>query len=157
MRLITYICTSIALFFATAVAVAQEPMRLPVDADKLSIVSNGKILATFDIEIAARHEQQAAGLMHRVDLPKDRGMLFVFEDEQERFFWMQNTPTPLDIIYADTYGEIVHVAANTTPFSTVPIPSRLPAKYAFEIRANLSSMLGVSVGDTLVHTLIEKK
>ncbi len=157
LRLITQVLAFIALLLGTAFAVAQEPMRLPVNSDKLEIVSNGKVLASFDIEIAMRAEEQAAGLMHRVDLPKDRGMLFVFDDEQERFFWMKNTPTPLDIVYADTYGEIVHVAANTTPFSTVPIPSLLPAKYAFEIHANLASELGVAVGDSLVHALIEKK
>lgn len=132
-------------------------MRLPVHPDKLSIISLDELIASFDIEIARTVEQRSAGLMHRRDLPKDRGMLFEFEDVSERFFWMQNTPTPLDIIYADEFGTIVHIAQNTTPFSTIPIPSRQPAKYAFEIHAGLSAQLGIEAGDRLSHTIIEKK
>lgn len=132
-------------------------MRPPVHADKLVVKSEGDEVTSFDIEIAGTENERSAGLMHRVDLPKDRGMLFVFEDVSERFFWMKNTPTPLDIIYADQVGEIVFIAENTVPFSTVPIPSQFPAKYAFEIHAGLSKQLGIAAGDQLVHTIIEKK
>ena len=132
-------------------------MRLPIHVDRLAIMSDGDEISTYDIEIAETEAQRSAGLMHRTDLPKDRGMLFVFDDVSERFFWMKNTPTPLDIIYADRIGKIVHIAENTVAFSTNAIPSRFPAKYAFEIHAGLSKQLGISAGDQLVHTIIEKK
>ncbi len=140
-----------------ACAHAQEPMRQPIHIDRLVVQSDGKEITTFDIEIAQTDDQRSAGLMYRTDLPKDRAMLFVFEDDSERFFWMKNTPTPLDIIYADRGGKIVSIAENTVPFSTIAIPSHLPAKYAFEIHAGLSKELGISLGDHLVHTIIEKK
>jgi len=38
--------------------------------------------------------------MFRDELPRNRGMLFVFPDERRRSFWMKNTRIPLDIIYA---------------------------------------------------------
>lgn len=132
-------------------------MRLPLHVDQLTVMSDGNEISSFDIEIAGTDEQRSAGLMHRTDLPRNRGMLFVFDDVSERFFWMKNTPTPLDIIYADEFGKIVHLAENTVPFSTNAIPSRFPAKYAFEIHAGLSKTLGISPGDQLVHTIIEKK
>lgn len=131
-------------------------MRLPVHADKMVIMSDSNEIASFDIEIAGTVDQRSAGLMHRTDLPKSRGMLFEFDGVSERFFWMKNTPTPLDIIYADQIGKIVHIAENTVPFSTNAIPSRFPAKYAFEIHAGLSKELGISAGDQLVHTIIDK-
>ncbi len=132
-------------------------MRLPIHIDRLTIQSDANELASFAIEIAVTDEQKSAGLMHRTDMPKDRGMLFVFDDVSERFFWMKNTPTPLDIIYADQFGKIVHIAQNTVPFSTNAIPSRFPAKYAFEIHAGLSNSIGISTGDILVHTIIGRE
>lgn len=129
-------------------------MRLPVDEAAATIMRDGETLATFDIEIARTVEQRSNGLMHRRDLPKDRGMLFVFDDESIRYFWMENTPTPLDIIYADSMGRIVHIAANTTPFSRAPISSMQPARYALEIHAGLSASMNVNMGDTIVHRVI---
>lgn len=141
-------------FFAVACGNAQEPMRLDVDPQKLTIVDQTKSVAEFDIEIARTDAERSAGLMHRTDLPEDRGMLFIFDGEEQRFFWMQNTPTPLDIIYADARGTIVHIARQTTPFSTDPIPSRKPAQYAFEIHAGFSQKLGIDIGQTLKHGAI---
>ena len=132
-------------------------MRQPIHVDRLAIQSDGKEIMSFDIEIAETENQRSAGLMHRTDLPKDRGMLFVFDSVSERFFWMKNTPTPLDIIYADRVGKIVYIAENTVPFSTIAIPSRFPAKFAFEVHAGLTKELGISAGDQLLHTIIEKK
>jgi len=141
-------------FFAAACGNAQEPMRLDVHAEKLTIFNQSETVAQFDIEIARTEAQRSAGLMHRVDLPESSGMLFVFDGEAQRFFWMQNTPTPLDIIYADAKGVVVHIARDTTPFSTTPIPSRAPAQYAFEIHAGFSQKLGINVGQTLKHPVI---
>lgn len=157
LRLVSKFLTVFFFLFAAACANAQEPMRLPVEPDKLVVVSNGKEVTSFDIEIAKTDDQKSAGLMHRVDLPKNRGMLFVFDDDSQRYFWMKNTPTPLDIIYADQLGKIVHIANNTVPFSTASISSLYPAKYAFEIHAGLAEELGIAAGDHLVHTIIEIK
>lgn len=129
-------------------------MRLPVDDIPAKIMRDGATLATFDIEIARTVEQRSNGLMYRRDLPKDRGMLFVFDDEGIRYFWMENTPTPLDIIYADSTGRIVHIAAHTTPFSRAPISSVQPARFALEIHAGLSASMNISVGDIIVHHVV---
>lgn len=149
--------TALLFLLTAACANAQEPMRQPIHVDRLAIQSDGKEIMSFDIEIAETENQRSAGLMHRTDLPKDRGMLFVFDSVSERFFWMKNTPTPLDIIYADRVGKIVYIAENTVPFSTIAIPSRFPAKFAFEVHAGLTKELGISAGDQLLHTIIEKK
>lgn len=148
---------SIALFVwlsCSFAAIAEEPMRLPVDDSAVVILRDGMPIAQFDIEIAATTAERSNGLMHRRDLPKDRGMLFVFEDEGMRYFWMENTPTPLDILYMDNNGRIVHVAADTVPFSRVPIPSMKPARYALEIHAGLSAAFNIRVGDQISHSVI---
>lgn len=135
-------------------AIAQEPMRLDVDPTTARIERDGRLKAEFFIEIATTSDQRSNGLMHRRDLPKDRGMLFVFEGEAIRYFWMENTPTPLDIIYADADGVIVHIARDTVPFSRMPIPSIAPAQYALEVHAGLSAQAGIEPGDRIAHPKI---
>ena len=145
------------LFVAAAASPvrAQEPMRLPVDPVALQVVGvDGGTKARFDLEIARTGAQRARGLMHRTDLPGDRAMLFVFDAEAPRSFWMQNTPTSLDIIFADRGGVIVRVAERTVPFSTASIRSGAPARYVLEVHAGTAERLGIAVGDRLEHPAI---
>lgn len=134
---------------------ADEPMRLPVDAAALDVIgADGETKARFDLEIARTGAERARGLMHRTDLPEDRAMLFVFDAEAPRSFWMQNTPTSLDIIFADGAGTIVRVAERTVPSSTTPIRSGAPAQYVLEVHAGTAERLGIAAGDRLVHPAI---
>lgn len=76
-------------------------------------------------------------------------MLFVFPEEQPLSFWMKNTPLPLDIIYINTDFTIVHIATNTTPYSTAQIPSRHPAKYVLEVNGGFCQQQGIVAGDQI--------
>lgn len=40
----------------------------------------------FQVELAETEEQQEQGLQNRDALPENEGMLFVFEEEEPRFF-----------------------------------------------------------------------
>ena len=102
---------------------------------------------TFVVEVAATDLQRARGLMFREEMAEDHGMLFIFEGEGERFFWMKNTPLPLDIIYISTAGRIVSIAEDTTPFSEAVIPSGEPARFVLELNAGTSRNLAIAVGD----------
>ena len=79
----------------------------------------------------------------------ERGMLFVFEDDRPRGFWMYNTPTPLDIAYIRSDGTIVTIRT-MKPFDTATYPSVEPARYALEIRAGRFAELGIFEGDQVV-------
>lgn len=65
-------------------------------------------------------------------LPQDRGMLFIFEEQQPLSFWMANTPLPLDIFFVNKDMEIVRIHRNTQPFSEENFTSDAPAIYAVE-------------------------
>ncbi len=52
-------------------------------------------------EIADTSDERQQGLMCRAVVPEGTGMLFVFEGENRRGFWMFNTYVPLDIVYLD--------------------------------------------------------
>lgn len=115
-------------------------------SEKLAITSSAKV-HVFDAEIAATDAERAQGLMFRTKMPSDHGMLFIFDGEGDRYFWMKNTPLPLDIIFIDASGKIVSIAANTVPYSEKVIPSGAPARFVFEINAGLSAELGLKSGD----------
>lgn len=93
--------------------------------------------------------KEREGLMHVTeDELGDKGMLFVFDDEQTRGFWMKNTITSLDIVFARMDGTIV--ATHTMPPLTLQTFSSIePAMFALEIRAGRLAELGVAAGDHL--------
>lgn len=101
------------------------------------------------VELALTRETQARGLMFRTELAEGDGMLFVFEDEAERTFWMSNTPIPLDILYIRGDRSIRTIAARTTPYSESRIPSRGPVRYVLEVPGGWAERHGVKPGDTV--------
>ncbi len=63
-------------------------------------------------EIADTPAKRSQGLMFRTRMAPDRGMLFTFPEFQEPgywTFWMKNTKMPLDILWLDQDGTIVHI------------------------------------------------
>lgn len=105
--------------------------------------------ATVTVELALTPEEQTRGLMFRTELDEDAGMLFVFDRDKERSFWMSNTPIPLDIIYIRSDATIVSIAANTVPYSERSIPSRGPARYVLEVPGGWAKRHGVKPGDPM--------
>jgi hypothetical protein len=101
------------------------------------------------VELALTRESQARGLMYRTELAEGAGMLFVFDDEAERQFWMSNTPIPLDIVYIKGDATIVSIAENTTPYSEKMIPSRGKVRYVLEVPGGWSQRHGAKPGDRL--------
>ena len=93
-------------------------------------------------------ELRTRGLMYRDSLGADRGMPFVYPDEQMRGFWMKNTRIPLDIAFADSAGRIVWID-QMAPLDTDSTSSRYPAKYALEMNQGWFAAHGVAVGATL--------
>ena len=81
--------------------------------------------------------------MYRNELPAFSGMLFIFPQEALLSFWMKNTPLPLDIIYINASFTIVHIAENTTPYSTAGIPSKHPARYVLEVNGGFCQQHGI--------------
>jgi uncharacterized membrane protein (UPF0127 family) len=107
----------------------------------------------FDVEIAADDASRTRGLMFRDVMPKDHGMLFVFESEEPLAFWMKNTRIPLDILYFDKALRLVSVAAGVPPCTTSSCPSYPsagPASFTLELNAGLARQLGVKPGDALL-------
>lgn len=114
----------------------------------------------FLLEVADTGEERARGLMNRPSLPPDRGMLFVWEVESVRGFWMLNTLIPLDILFID--GQLTVVDIQTmVPEPEVPASeltiyqSAGPAQYALEVNAGAAERCGIAVSDTVTLELAQ--
>ncbi|MEX2604959.1 MAG: DUF192 domain-containing protein [Gracilimonas sp.] len=101
--------------------------------DEVTFLNNtGNEIATIKVALADDNNKRNQGLMDVNELPADAGMLFIFPDENNRSFYMANTPLPLDIIFVNSDSTIVRIHHNTTPFSSNQLPSGQPAKYVVE-------------------------
>ena len=103
---------------------------------------------TFTLEVAETDQTRKYGLMNRSSMPADRGMLFVFEDEDVRGFWNHNVFFPLDIIFLDSGGQVVSIRQMAAKDES-PINSGPPMRYAVELNQGMAAELGVDVGDVL--------
>ena len=87
------------------------------------------------------------GLMYRDKLAPDRGMIFPFDPPRDASFWMRNTLIPLDMIFVRADGSIANIAANTVPYSEVPMTSEGPVAAVLEIAGGRAAELGIKPGD----------
>ncbi len=113
----------------------------------LSILTDNGDYHEFTVEIATSPEKMKAGLMFRDSLSEDHGMLFVYPNIGETAMWMKNTKIPLDMLFIDATGKIVHVHENAHPYDETPIPSRFPVKATLEIKGGQAALLGIKAGD----------
>ena len=101
----------------------------------LEIINDTGKLIKYHVEIAKTSEEQAEGLMHRLELKKNEGMLFLFDNEKKASFWMKNTLIPLDIIFINKNGSINKIYKNTIPKSKKRIISKGEVLAVLEINA----------------------
>lgn len=114
------------------------------------IKPDGKtLIKKIDVEIADNHDEIMQGLMYRKSMDDNKGMLFIFEEEEPQSFWMKNTIMPLDIIYVNSKKEIVKIFKNTIPFSESSLPSVKPTLYVVEVAAGYTERYGVKEGDLI--------
>src|SRR5262245_30249841 len=60
----------------------------------------------FNVELADTMERRERGLMFRMEMAPNDGMLFVYDRPQQMTFWMHNTYLPLDMIFVRANGTI---------------------------------------------------
>ena len=105
-----------------------------------------------EVQIADTDPRRIRGLMFQEELPFDQGMLFVFENSNKQSIWMLNMQFPLDIIWLDDDGKVVHIEKNVPPcktaLETVTCPSYKGggnnAKYILEVTAGFVDEFNIS-------------
>lgn len=105
--------------------------------------------STIGLEVAQTQQQQAMGLMYRITLQDNRGMLFAFDPPQPVSFWMKNVRIPLDMIFLQD-GEVKAIAASVPPCTAEPCPTygpRTAVNQVIELRGGRAAELGLQVND----------
>lgn len=84
--------------------------------------------------------------MGRENLDENRGMLFVYERDAKKSFWMKNTTIPLSIAYIAADGTIREIY-DMEPLSTRTVDSRYSVRYALEVNQGAFERHGIKAGD----------
>ena len=114
--------------------------------------------SVLQVEVMVKDEDRAMGLMFRPSLPKDRGMLFIFERSDFHSIWMKNCKFPIDIVWLDEDKKVVHVAESVPPCKADPCPVYNPLRrgaYVVELNAGQARREKAVLGSTFGFTLPE--
>lgn len=119
------------------------------------VFTNGENRIDVKLEVADTPEEREDGLMNRSSLEPRSGMIFVYNEEDDRSFWMKNTYIPLDIIFLDSDKRIISVEKaypqpNTSDEDLRRYRSEEPAQYVVELPQNFSEKYSLGKGDELV-------
>ena len=99
------------------------------------------------LEVAATPAARERGLMYRSALADGRGMLFVFDQDDDHGFWMKDTLIPLDMVFIAADRRIVGIHPDATPLSTTPISVGKPSRWVLEVPGGWAARHGVARGD----------
>jgi len=130
-------------------ACAQTSSDLPVQTAKLGNV-------TLSIEIAYTPDTMEKGLMFHAPLSLNQGMLFVFNPPQMATMWMKNMQFPIDMIWLDNNGNILHIEKSlppcTGPDSSCPVYDGNSQKtsYVLEVASGFVDHYGIDTQSKFV-------
>ena len=113
--------------------------------------------ASFQVEIADTERMRRRGLMHRDQLPRGRGMLFVFEEAGPVSFWMKNTLISLDMLFMDESGQVVSIHERAEPQSLQSIHGGNAIRYVLEINGGVSDRFGITIGTQARHPAFDQQ
>jgi uncharacterized protein len=98
------------------------------------------------VERALDDTTRARGLMYRTRLAADAGMLFSWNVEEPRSFWMLNTCIPLDMLFIAADGTIVGILEQVPTLNTLPRGVPCPAAHVLEVNAGWTRQHGIEPG-----------
>jgi uncharacterized membrane protein (UPF0127 family) len=130
----------------------QETRQLSYTATVTFIEQSNEDVISVRAAVADDDDSRSEGLMNVHNLPDDAGMIFIFDDEAPRSFWMANTPISLDILFVNSEMEIVRIHRNTPPYSHENIVSEAPAKYVVEVNAGFTLNHDIREGMKISYT-----
>jgi uncharacterized protein len=124
-------------------------------SDLKTIVTVNGFKLTADLAIT--DEQKAEGLAVKDFLKENEGMLFIYEQPSNQSFWMKDMKFPIDIIWLDSNGTVVHIEQNLQPCVSVlncPIYTPdLEAMYVLETVAGFSQRHNIVNGTNIDFSL----
>lgn len=150
--LLLLVITAALFFFGPGSSGNIELPFLPQVPKMANLQINNIILK---VEVADTQAKRSKGLGGRTSLPKDQGMLFVFERADKYPFWMKGLTFPLDFVWIRG-DKVVDILSNVPPPAPNQKDSDLPIYSAkveidkvLEINGGMARQLNIQVGDTV--------
>lgn len=123
------------------------------ETTSLTFLERGVAIKIF---IADTEEERVRGLSGVKKLKQNEGMLFIFQDEDDRTFWMKDMNFPLDAVWIDENFSVVGVTENITNKPPVVVfKSPSPVKYVLEVNAGFVKKFMIKVGDRVSYDLFK--
>jgi uncharacterized membrane protein (UPF0127 family) len=104
--------------------------------------------ARYTVRVVSSGDEREKGLSGTASLARDKGMLFVFDEDKQWGIWMKDMNYAIDILWLDQSKTVVDMAENATPASypkTIFKP-KVPARYVLELAAGSVSDASIAVG-----------
>ena len=101
------------------------------------------------VELARTDSSRQRGLMYRTRLDENGGMLFSWDDDSPRTFWMHNTCIPLDMLFVASSGVISGVLEQVPVLNDQPRGVPCPVAHVLEVNAGWVRAHGVKPGQRL--------
>ncbi len=109
-----------------------------------------------EVQVADTPPRQLRGLMFQERLPYDQGMIFAYDEPGYYSLWMLNMQFPLDMIWFDGQGRVVHIETGVPPcksaLETVGCTAVNPdavALYVLEVTAGFVDEFGITEDSVL--------
>ena len=110
---------------------------------------------TINAEIAATRNRRDTGLMNRMMIAPDSGMIFVWPADQSNLavaFFMRDTHFDLSIAFLDASRRVLNIEDMTRDTETLHF-AVAPFRYAVEARSGWFAAHGVTVGSLASFTI----
>ncbi|MDE1830632.1 MAG: DUF192 domain-containing protein, partial [Thaumarchaeota archaeon] len=107
-----------------------------------------------DVQIADTPDRMTEGLQFQQPLSYTQGMIFVFPQSQIVTMWMKDMQFPLDMIWFDSSGNVIHIEKNLAP-CTDNLPCQVydagsqNTKYVLEITSGFVDKFNVTAKSKL--------
>ena len=104
---------------------------------------------TVEVDVAATEPLRRRGLMFRRTMPRDEGMLFVFDEPEVQRFWMRNTYLRLDMIFIDAAHRIVGIVQDAAPLTETERAVDAESLYVLEVHGGFAARHAIAPGGSV--------
>lgn len=147
-------CTAVLALVVAATApawagAAPQPLSA-FPRERIAVETRSARRHVFEAWRADTFETRAQGLMFVESLRPEQAMIFVYSPPQRVTMWMKNTLIPLDMLFVDEGGCVVHVHERAEPGSLDTIAADQPVVLVVELAGGTAGQLGLGKGDRVV-------
>jgi uncharacterized membrane protein (UPF0127 family) len=102
------------------------------------------------LEVVSKDADMERGLMYRTSLGSNKGMLFMFTNDNKHSFWMKNMHFNLDMVWISVDDRIVYIGHDVPACTSDPCAVYTPdqnSRYVLELNTGFTTTHHWKLGD----------